>query len=59
VPKLELRAQDGDFLPTREVATRLLERFPIYELDGALRNDPASFEKIRAEYKYRREFVWQ
>lgn len=59
VPKLELRTQDGTFLPTGDVAKRLLERFPIYELDGALRNDPASFEKIRAEYKYRREFVWQ
>ncbi len=59
VPKVELRAPDGTLLPTGEVAARLLEMFPIYGLDSALRGNPACFEKIRSEYKYRREFVWQ
>ena len=59
VPRLELRDADGGFLPTSEVASRLLSAFPIYELDKALRGNPSSFEKIRGEYQYRREFVWR
>lgn len=30
--------------------------FPIFEEDGKLRNFPSDFEKIRSDYKYRREF---
>lgn len=59
VPRLELRNAEGGFLPTEEVAKRVLAHFPIYDLDKALRSDPQSFEKIRGEYRYRREFVWQ
>jgi erythronate-4-phosphate dehydrogenase len=59
VPRLELRDADGGFLPTPEVASRLLSAFPIHELDKALRGNPSSFEKIRGEYQYRREFVWR
>lgn len=49
-PKIDIDGMDG---------TPLLELFPIYELDGALRGDPSSFEKLRSEYKYRREFRWR
>lgn len=59
VPKIKLRGDDGEALGVEEVAGRLLEAFPIYELDGALRSDPDSFERIRSEYKYRREFIWE
>lgn len=59
IPQIELRGADGGYLATDEVAGRLLEHFPIYDLDNALRSDPSAFEKIRGEYKYRREFVWR
>lgn len=59
LPKIKLRGDGGEALGVEEVARRLLETFPIYELDGALRSDPDSFERIRSEYKYRREFIWE
>lgn len=49
-PLLELSGMDG---------TPLLELFPIYEMDEALRRDPSNFERLRSEYKYRREFRWR
>lgn len=41
-----------------EISRLLMELFPIFELDRALRESPSSFEKIRSEYNYRREFRW-
>lgn len=58
-PEIALRGDDGGYLATEFVAQRLLEHFHLFSLDGALRSDPRSFEKIRGEYRYRREFVWQ
>lgn len=59
VPRIGLRGESGEPLEVAEVASRLLAAFPIYELDAALRDDPDSFERLRSEYKYRREFVWK
>jgi erythronate-4-phosphate dehydrogenase len=59
VPFIALRAEDGGYLDEGEVARRLLEHFPVYELDAALRSAPEEFEKIRSQYKYRREFRWR
>lgn len=50
-PKIDFGKREG-------LSARLQEIFPIYELDSALRSAPENFEKIRSEYKYRREFVW-
>ena len=59
VPQISFYKEDGRMRDRDEIASLLLERFPVYELDKALRSDPGSFEKIRAEYKYRREFRWR
>lgn len=59
VPQISFYRGDGRMRDRDEIAALLLERFPVYELDKALRSDPGSFEKIRAEYKYRREFRWR
>lgn len=42
-----------------QIAERLLELFPIFELDAELRRAPESFEKLRTNYKYRHEFRWK
>lgn len=53
-PAIELDAEyDIDNL-----AERFLKLFPIFQLDLQLRNNPLNFEKIRSEYKYRREFTY-
>lgn len=59
VPQVSFYREDGRMRDRDEIASLLLERFPVYELDKALRSDPGSFERIRAEYKYRREFRWR
>lgn len=35
-----------------------LDLFPVMELDSALRSDPLSFERLRADYKYRSEATY-
>jgi len=39
-----------------QISKKLTEIFPIFEDDFNLRNNPESFEKLRNNYNYRREF---
>lgn len=43
-------------LPKEKIYEILNHIFPIFEESAALKNHPADFEKIRSNYKYRREF---
>ena len=40
----------------RDINKQLVEFFPIFEDDSALKENPQSFEYLRSNYKYRREF---
>ena len=43
-------------LDNASINKQLVEIFPIFEDDSALRENPHSFEFLRSNYKYRREF---
>ena len=47
---------DNQYSKIESVARITEERFPIMEQDKILRENPGSFENLRSEYKYRREF---
>lgn len=49
----------GILLSQDEIMEKLIETFPIYELDSIFRSNIGDFEKIRSNYNYRREFNWK